>query len=169
MTKPATPLPELDLEWLYARVKKDDDGCLIWAGYTSNAGQPQARINYQFFLVRRAVWAQVHGKQPDPKLWIGARCKKHGCVHPDCMVGRTRSKAMKGRTIPVAVRAKISAAKCKNSKVSSESVWAMRTEPGTLAEAAKLHGVDPSYVSNIRRHKSRREYSSPFAGLGARR
>lgn len=168
MTKPATPLPEFDLDWLYARVKKDDDGCLIWDGYTTDAGQPQARINYKFFLVRRAVWAQVHGKQPDPKLWIGARCKKHGCVHPDCVVGRSRGKALQGRSMPIAVRAKISAAKCKNSKVSPESVWAMRVEPGTLAEAAERHGVDQSYVSQIRRNKSRRDYSNPFAGLGAR-
>ena len=168
MAKQTLPLPEFSLEWLHARVKEDEDGCLIWTGYTSAAGQPQARINHQFFLVRRSVWAQTHEKEPDAKLWIGARCKKHGCVHPDCMFGRSRSKALKGNTLPITVRAKISAARCKNSKVTPESVKAMRVEPGTLHEIAARHGVDPSYVSQLRRNKLRLDYSNPFAGLGAR-
>lgn len=167
MKQAAPPLPEIELDWLYARVKQDEEGCLIWDGYTSKHGQPQARIDYRLFLVRRVVWALAHEREPAPKLWIGVRCKKHGCVHPDCLVGRSRSKAMKGNVLPLAVRARISASRCKNSKFSDEAVAAMRTEAGTLEEVAERHGANPSYVSQLRRGIVRREYASPLAMMAA--
>ena len=162
-------LPEISLDWLLARVKKDECGCLIWTGYTSRYGQPQARIGGKLYLVRRLVWAQVNGREPPSTLWVGVRCGAHGCVKDKCVVGRTRSVATKGRTLPLAQRAKISAARSKNSRFSSEAIQAMRSEEGTLAEVAARYGADPSYISQLRRGKARREYASPFAGLGARK
>ena len=164
MTK-RSQLPEFDLNWLHGRVKEDDDGCLIWAGHITAGGQPQASLNHKTFLVRRAVWTLVHEFEPSKKLWMTVRCKKHGCVHPDCVVTHTRSDAMKGLSKPLAVRARMSATKRKQSRISEESVAAMRVETGTLAEIAERHNVDLSYVSKLRLGQVRREYSNPFAGL----
>lgn len=165
----AIPLPDIGLDWLLARVKEDECGCFIWTGYMSAHGQPQARINLQLVLVRRLVWALVNGRDPAPAMWVTARCGTHGCVHPNCMVMRTRSAALKGRTTPMVVCAKISASRSKNSRFSAEAIRAMRSEPGTLIEVAARHGADPSYISQLRRNKARRDYASPFAGLGARK
>lgn len=159
-------LTEITLEWLEARVRADEDGCWIWTGFTTKQGQPQARLNYQFFLVRRAVWEQVHTRELVSTLWVGAKCDKPGCCHPDCMVARTRGRAMKGRSLTKVHKANITAARRKNSHIPDEVVAEVRASKETGRHLAKQFGLSESYVSLVRLGKIRADIRNPFAGLG---
>ena len=160
-------LPEITLEWLEARVRADDDGCWIWTGYTTKHGQPQARLNYQLVLVRRVVWEMTHDKELKSTMWVAAKCNKPGCCHPDCMVARTRSQALKGRGMTLLHRAAIATAKRRNSDIPDEVVAEVRASDEQARQMARRLGLTESYVSLVRRGKIRVDLRNPFAGLGA--
>lgn len=160
-------LPEITLEWLEARVRADDDGCWIWTGYTTKHGQPQARLNYQLILVRRVVWEMTHDKELKSTMWVAAKCNKPGCCHPDCMVARTRSQALKGRGMTLLHRAAIATAKRRNSDIPDEVVAEVRASDEQARQMARRLGLTESYVSLVRRGKIRVDLRNPFAGLGA--
>ena len=160
-------LPEITIEWLEARVRADDDGCWIWTGYTTKHGQPQARLNYQLVLVRRVVWEMTHDKELKSTMWVAAKCNKPGCCHPDCMVARTRSQALKGRGMTLLHRAAIATAKRRNSDIPDEVVAEVRASDEQARQMARRLGLTESYVSLVRRGKIRVDLRNPFAGLGA--
>lgn len=160
-------LPEITLEWLEARVRADDDGCWIWTGYTTKHGQPQARLNYQLILVRRVVWEMKHDKELKSTLWVAAKCNKPGCCHPDCMVARTRSQALKGRGMTLLHRAAIATAKRRKSEIPDEVVAEVRASDEQARQMARRLGLTESYVSLVRRGKIRVDLRNPFTGLGA--
>ena len=160
-------LPEITLEWLEARVRADEDGCWIWTGYTTKHGQPQARLNYQLVLVRRVVWEMTHDKELKSTMWVAAKCNKPGCCHPDCMVARTRSQALKGRGMTLLRRAAIATAKRRNSDIPDEVVAEVRASDEQARQMARRLGLTESYVSLVRRGKIRVDLRNPFAGLGA--
>lgn len=160
-------LPEITLEWLEARVRADEDGCWIWTGYTTKHGQPQARLNYQLVLVRRVVWEMTHDKELKSTMWVAAKCNKPGCCHPDCMVARTRSQALKGRGMTLLHRAAIATAKRRNSDIPDEVVAEVRASDEQARQMARRLGLTESYVSLVRRGKIRVDLRNPFAGLGA--
>jgi hypothetical protein len=160
-------LPEITLEWLEARVRADDDGCWIWTGYTTKHGQPQARLNYQLILVRRVVWEMKHDKELKSTMWVAAKCNKPGCCHPDCMVARTRSQALKGRGMTLLHRAAIATAKRRNSDIPDEVVAEVRASDEQARQMARRLGLTESYVSLVRRGKIRVDLRNPFTGLGA--
>lgn len=160
-------LPEITLEWLEARVRTDDDGCWIWTGYTTKHGQPQARLNYQLILVRRVVWEMTHDKELKSTMWVAAKCNKPGCCHPDCMVARTRSQALKGRGMTLLHRAAIATAKRRNSDIPDEVVAEVRASDEQARQMARRLGLTESYVSLVRRGKIRVDLRNPFTGLGA--
>ena len=160
-------LPEITLEWLEARVRADEDGCWIWTGYTTKHGQPQARLNYQLILVRRVVWEMTHDKELKSTMWVAAKCNKPGCCHPDCMVARTRSQALKGRGMTLLHRAAIATAKRRNSDIPDEVVAEVRASDEQARQMARRLGLTESYVSLVRRGKIRVDLRNPFAGLGA--
>jgi hypothetical protein len=160
-------LPEITLEWLEARVRADDDGCWIWTGYTTKHGQPQARLNYQLILVRRVVWEMTHDKELKSTMWVAAKCNKPGCCHPDCMVARTRSQALKGRGMTLLHRAAIATAKRRNSDIPDEVVAEVRASDEQARQMARRLGLTESYVSLVRRGKIRVDLRNPFTGLGA--
>lgn len=159
-------LPEIDLGWLQARVREDDEGCWIWTGCMSKAGQPQATINYQHFLVRRAVWQAAHNRVLLPTTWVGVKCGKHGCTHPDCLVARGRAEALRGHHMTVAHKATIARVKRAKSAITDEMIAEIMTSNEPDKVIAERLGVCASYPSKVRQGRLRRQYSSPFAGLG---
>lgn len=164
-------MAEITLEWLYRHVHKDEDGCLIWTGPLTDAGQPQASVHIngerKTLLVRREIWKSVHDYRPLPsKMRVYVTCEKEGCVHPDCIRTRGRGAVQKGVKKPLAVKIKIAMARRAQSQFDhTELIEAIKSSDETnLALAARL-GCNHSYVSKIRRGQARKEYNSPFAGL----
>lgn len=160
--------PELTANWLLARVKEDDEGCLIWIGYTTKHGQPQARMNGEQFLVRRAVWENFHGQECPAHLWVGAKCKKPGCCRPECMTARTRSKAQKGKSLSLAHRAAIAHSRRAKSTLSDEAIAEIRASTENARDISRRLGMCDSYASTIRRGARRVDFTNPFQGLGGR-
>ena len=149
-----------------ARCTEDGD-CLIWDGATNARGPVLTHKQVQYSL-RRLVWEDKF-KKPFP----ADRLASVSCGHKACLahvVARTRAivnslsakqfGALKGRAAALAVRAK--------SKLSQEAVRAIRIDERRAEEVAAEHGITAAYVYMLRRGEFRRDYSSPFAGLGAR-
>ena len=77
--------------------------------------------------------------------------------------------AKRGAWKGVARAAKISAARLKNTAISAEAVNAIRlAERGTLRAVCEQYGVKYGTAITIRTGRIRRDYRSPWAGIGAR-
>lgn len=152
-------MTQLTLEWLHARTR-EEDGHLIWTR-AHRRGMPTAWIEGQARPVRREVWTLSHeGRSPGSRLVV-AKCGVHCCVSPDCLVLRTQSQLQQGpRTI--AHRIRISMGMRANSAYSEELVRQIRASEGTLQEASEKFNVSPTYVSDVRLNKIRRDFSNPF-------
>lgn len=163
---------EITLDWLLERVKEDDNGCLVWTGFITKQGQPQARIVinphvHATFLVRRLVAKMKF--EPGPKFrnanaWMRNRqagvpttCS-HGCCHPDHVIVRTKKQAMasyRGTHLSLEHKRKISLTKARKSKVDTADVARilLSNEPANKMDAEL--GMCPGYSSKIRRGNMR--------------
>lgn len=161
-------LEDITLDWLMARVREDENGCLIWAGCYGRAGtDPQATIDYKVWPVRRLVWTLVHCKAVPKGHRIGSSCSNPACVHPEHVQAKKIGSALRGRTQSIATRIRIAQAKRAGSSLTQEAVEQMRLDDRPAAVVAQEHQIDKSYVYYIRSGKLRRDHSNPFAGLGA--
>lgn len=163
-----SPVPEITADWLMARVI-EDEGCLIWRGEAANNGKdPRGVLDNQRFYVRRAVWKAMNGREPPEDWYFAVTCDRPCCVDPAHVFGRTRSKALKGRVMPLAQRANIAAAKRAASDLPQERVIEILTSPLSGAKEAERHGISKDMVNKIRAGQARRDYNNPFLQLGAR-
>lgn len=165
---------EITHAWLEKHVI-EQDGCWLWTGPITETGQPQASMRTpdgrKTLLVRRLVWRLAHPncKPAGSNLWAYAACETERCVHPDHVRLRTRSSAMKNAEYSPLRNAKIAATKRAKSKLSQDVVREdiLTSEETNVAVAARL-GCNQSFIQKIRSGVARKEYSTPFAGLGAR-
>lgn len=163
---------EITPDWLMSHVKEDDNGCWIWQGYSTDIGQPQARVTVApgisaTMLVRRLVGKLKFSpsKQfPDAEKWMRLRqagikdtCSA-GCCHPDHVLVRTKQQAMKNRRgVPLSMehRMNISLARRKTSKVDDATIMRIMRDPRPGTEIAAELGLHPSYVPHLRTGKLR--------------
>lgn len=150
----------------------DDAGCAVWR-YSCCNGHPAFRHEGKTVLVRRALWQDEHGEIPDGKI-IRMTCETPKCVHPEHMTLTTYRRLGKelgalGLMSGPVRSAKIAATKrAKYGKLTAEAVRDIRSSPETGRAMAAKYGVDEKHISRIRLNRTWREFSSPFAGLGAR-
>lgn len=158
-------IEELRLSDLRARIVEEGD-CWMWTGNVAN-GLPRWTFDGKPNSARRVVWEAVHGPI-EPGIQIGVRCENVLCVHPDCLVARTRSMASKEmvRTVHAAMR--MAMTKRSKSRLSEESVREIRSSSKNSYQLADEYGICQTYAAGIKTGKYRRDYFSPFAGLGAR-
>jgi len=159
-------LPDVSMDRILGRTRQCGD-CMEWAGYAIGGKTPQIRVDYKCWPVRRLVYQLVHGVVAS-RLWIGCKCKNPLCVNPDHLVARTRGTVFKGAVRTIAHRNNIATARRQGGKITKEMVDEIRSSSESNGELAKRLGVTHSHISAIRFGKRWREYSSPFAGLGAR-
>ena len=151
------------MDKIRARCVEEGD-CLIWPGAFITRG-PVATYKQKQYALRRVVWEERNGK-PIPK----GRMPSPNCGNPRCLehvVAKTWSQ-LNSRPVSSAQKAKTAAAKRVGSKLSDEGVAAIRLWSGPVAEVAAMQGISKAYAYMIRRGQNRIDYSSPFAGLGAR-
>lgn len=175
---------EITLDWLLAHVKEDEHGCWVWQGFITKGGQPQCRITIEpkvsaTMLVRRLVAKMKF--TPTAKFTSAARFIKNrqagakpdcswGCCHPDHILVRTKTQAMKprkGKPLSFTHKANISRARRKKSRISDEVIKQMMLDPRPGNHVAKELGVHASYVPHVRTGKLR-VYSATggvFSGL----
>ncbi len=161
-----TCLPDIGLSDLLKRTEVDGDH-LLWTAHATHGRFPQWRIGPKCFVVRRLVWQLTRGTIPKG-LQIGVKCGEDLCVHPDCLVARTKSKIMTGTKKTAATKLRIAIARRAGSKLNLEIVNAIRAsgERGDVVEAQ--YGLRQGYASRIRTGRVWADHSNPFAGLGAK-
>ena len=159
-------------EWLLSQCHEEGE-CWIWAGpYTTN-GYPIVFVEGRYVTVRR-VAALLAGKDFGARQPITTTCRCRHCVRPShAKPSTTRAigamVAREGGWQGVARAAKISATRLITSNISDEAVRAVRLAPrGQLAAVAAQQGVNYHTAKAIRTGRIRKDYSSPWAGMGAR-
>lgn len=159
-------LPDISLVRLLERVEPAGD-CLEWTAYATSKNQPQWCIKGKCWPVRRLLWLLTRGPLREG-LKVGTSCVNELCVHPDHLIARTQSKALRGTKKSIATRIKIAISKRKNSHLTEEVVRLIKlsAEPGPAL--AKRYGINSSTVNRVRNDTYRKDYASPFAHLGAR-
>ncbi len=156
-------LPDIRLSDLLARTMPEGD-CLLWTCRAIKGKFPQWHIAGQCYITRRLIYQLCNGPIPS-RLFVGTRCKNLLCVHPDCLIARTPSKAQRGRITRPDHKARITAAQRARSDLDAATVQAIRAsnEPGPVLEAR--YGLKKGRASRIRSYESWKDITNPFAGL----
>lgn len=146
--------------------------CLEWTGAFTNKGTtPSIRWDGKVDTVRRVLWKLIHGPTIDPAYQITCRCKNVRCVAPAHLHMASRHElsalAAKSRNQPLA-SARISLTICKRrSIVSDDLVSRIRQDARSSRVIARETGLSPSYVSDLKLWKKRKNATlhNPFLQL----
>lgn len=161
------PAKEITADWLLSRVRDNGEGCLIWTRYSQH-GNPKAVFDTGAIPenVRRVVWTALTGKKPRKGMIIKTSCGTLNCVEPSCLVERTASARNKGIKKTLMERSKSAMAARAKSKI-ADVIDEIRNSELPQQQEAKLRGISQAMVSRIKLGKNWRDFSNPFAGLGA--
>lgn len=149
-------------------------GCWEWTGWAGKSKvHPQFKMDGKHFLARRVAWQLVRGPIPDgTKLLMTCECQV--CINPAHAIAVTESEkgkraAAKGAFSSLTRCKKISdVRRARQAKLTLEQAQEIRFSNGRAVELAEKFGVHESRIYAIWRGESWKDYSSPFAGLGAR-
>lgn len=150
----------------------DDAGCLIWQRGCCN-GHPATRVDGKTRLVRRVLWEAAHGPIPAGRI-VRVTCGNVLCINPECTELTTYQRlgkqlgALGVMSGPVRSAAIARAKRKTHGKLNNAAVRDIRTSDETGVALSKKYGVNQAKISAVRLGKVWRDFSSPFAGLGAR-
>lgn len=156
------------LERILARCK-EDGGCLLWQGAMADGSCPQMRVNRKSVNVRRRHYELTVGPIPAGKV-VSVTCECPRCirhVEPQTTSQVSRRVAASGVFSTPAHAAKVAAGRRKNSKFSDKVFQEIRASDEPATVLAERLGMNHSYLCRARRGIQRKEYSSPWAGLGS--
>lgn len=164
---------EGSIEAIYARCVEEGD-CWLWQGPLDDNGTPIMRLNgsRKLHSVRRHI-LQLNGKQLGA-LRATNTCNVQSCVNPEHAVGWTMAQLIKraadttGYARNPARNAKIAMKKRLHSPLTPELIQEIRLSPESGRAIAIRLGHCQATVQAIRAHETWKDYSGPFAGLGAR-
>lgn len=123
-------------------------------------------------LVRRAIWEDEHGQIEAGKI-VRMTCETQKCVNPKHMVLTTYQRLAKemgalGKMSGPLRSAKIAAVKrAKYAKLTHDDIREIRASNETGRAMAKRFQVSEKHISAILSGQRWREFTSPWAGLGA--
>lgn len=153
------------------RARCDEIGdCWIWKGATDGHGKPSARHAGKGTNPRRVVRALKDGHPIQPGELVVATCHNPRCISPACSVrtddkGRARIANEGGAYSNPAKNRRGAMTKRAKSWITEDAVAAIRAAR-TALEASQQTGVSLSHSKAIRRGAARKDYTSPFRGLG---
>jgi hypothetical protein len=157
---------------VYAKCVEVGD-CRIWTGKKTDTGYPRMSRRGRWFIVRREFAELKLGRKLEPREVASCKCGDPACLEwghirvVDIQQVRAEAGAAGKYSTPTkAIR--LALAKRRSAKIDMETAREIReSSEASEVEAAK-HGISPSMVRRIRANQKWRDYSSPFAGLGAR-
>ena len=155
------------------KLSHEDGDCRIWDGCVSGNGTPKMSAFKQKNLTVRRVVAELHGHKIAGKI-VTNTCGNRLCVAPEHVLVVNHSQQGKlnaeraGFASKISRRAKISASARKRAKLTLEAVEDIRYGPGTVEEKCARYGIAKATAMSIRAYKTWQDYSSPWAGMGAR-
>lgn len=145
----------------------EEGGCWDWTLHTVRGVPNWRRHDAKGGRVRVLLWEAIHGVTCTTNDRIHSKCGDPLCVAPDHLVRTTRGALQRGKRASLAKVAAIAQKARARSPLDWDKVRAIRASDETLTVLAARYGVTFHCISLIRLHKSWRELSSPFAGLGA--
>ena len=160
------------LDKLASRIQEDAD-CMLWLGGCCN-GHPSIRHDGKSVLLRRILWEERNGPIPAGHI-VRVTCESVKCVNPDHIHLTTRKKLgkelgaigiMSGpvRSAAIARTKRVG----HQAKLTLEAVRDIRNSTERGRVLALRWGVSAGHISKIQKHQAFRDFTSPFAGLGAR-
>lgn len=156
--------PKVSAEWLMARVREGECGCLIWTGY-SQKGSPKANLGKRSPInVRRLVWASA-GNNLIKGREIICTCGTINCVALEHLKQVTRSEKQMGIKRPHMAVVNSMLARRATSKLPDEVIPQIRESDEPIGDIAARFGCSRQYVHMIRKGECRRDVGNPFAGL----
>lgn len=173
LTEYVRPAEDIGREILL-RCKDAGGDCLTWDGAHTPQGHPLVRYGDNVQRVDKVLWTVVHGKTLKDGYTLMRTCETPGCCNHEHHKQVTRSTAMRaafaaigfggaahGQKVSLAVRSKTGV-------LSPEQVELIRASTKSARLMAEEFGCTKSVINAARSHKTYRDYSSPFASLGAR-
>ncbi len=140
--------------------------CLEWTGHANGRQYPQVRLGGRqgrAYNVRRVLWVLTRGSVPADRQ-VGVKCDCELCVHPEHLVLRTRSAAMKRVKKSLLSARRMAATKRAASRISEEMVREIRTSVEAAINLDRRFGLGLGTASSIRRGRIRREFASDMLG-----
>lgn len=148
--------------------------CWIWQQGTTN-GYPSMKVKGCGCKLVRRIVVELDGRPAAPRQPVIVSCEEPLCVNPkhlqrSSIKAVAKQAAKKGVWSGKARCAKIAAAKraAPGAKLTMEQAREIRLSEETGPVLAERYGVNRSLIKSIRAGRAWKDYSSPFAGLGAR-
>lgn len=163
-----------DVAWLH-RQCVEEGTCWLWPGVHTTQGYPVFYIGRPArYVTLRRVACVLAAKAFAPRQPIAATCGNKACVNPAhlrpsnaSVIGKASAARGMWRSPVRGIR--ISRARLAKTHIDTDTVRAIRAAPrGTVRTTAEALGVKYSTAMAIRSGRIRREYASPWAGMGAR-
>lgn len=173
--KPPEKHPACGIDEKFLRDRSYEFGdCWIWTQGTNGAGYPQVKVPGGTAQLVRRLAAAVGGKPPAKGQPVTTTCGEKLCVNPEHMKPSTKkaigkAAAARGAFSGLSRAGKIAGARRAGLvKLTDEQVAEIRASDDTDKVLGEAYGVKSYYVARIRRGDARKDYASPWAGLGAR-
>ena len=147
--------------------------CWEWIGHAGSSGNhPQAKIDGKVRLVRRYAY-ELSGREIRPDRKLSCSCENKKCINPQHMLALTESQkgkraAARGAFSNPARGKKIADGRRKTGKLTMEQAMEIRMSEESGPTLAARFGINRSLVGCIKRGERWKDYTNPFAGLGAR-
>ena len=156
--------------WLveyFGRSMRREGQHLVWDANWDQWHRAVLRIDGGRYDVRRELYRIRTGRALGVKDSVRSRCEHEACMAAACQVVH-KAKGSKGPRHSAATKAKLAAAKRARSKYGPELVARVKASTKSYKQIALETGMNLSTVGAIKAGRLWKDYSSPWAGLGAR-
>lgn len=151
----------------------EEGDCRLWTKAKDRQGNPLMRHGDNQHRVQNVIWKAAGNELPATHRLI-MKCKNKDCILLEHMVRVDRTvpfkiAAAEGKWSGPARAAKLAkSARERIGMFEPDDIIKIRASELTNVELANEYGCNKSSIAQIRRHLTYKDYSSPFAGLGAR-
>jgi len=139
----------------------------VWTGNWDRWSRCVLWIDGQRYDVRRTLYRIRTGKTLGTRDTVRAKCEHETCMAPACQVVH-KAKGSTGPKHSVSTKAKLAASKRARSKYGPALVAQVKASTKSYRQISLETGMNLSTVGAIKAGRLWQDYSSPWAGMGAR-
>lgn len=139
----------------------------VWTGNWDRWSRCVLWIDGQRYDVRRELYRIRTGKTLGTRDTVRAKCEHETCMAPACQVVH-KAKGSTGPKHSVSTKAKLAASKRARSKYGPALVAQVKASTKSYRQISLETGMNLSTVGAIKAGRLWQDYSSPWAGMGAR-